>query len=39
MEREMRALKQAEQELGVKGELISPISYFGWINEHGETKI
>ena len=31
VEREMRALKQAENELGITGELISPESYFGWL--------
>ena len=31
LEREMRALNQAEEELGIKGELISPDNYLNWL--------
>ncbi len=31
MEREQRALQQAEQELGVKGTIIDPVTYFTWV--------
>jgi predicted AAA+ superfamily ATPase len=32
--RETRALQAAEQELGIKGELIDPLSYLDWSRDH-----
>jgi uncharacterized protein len=31
LEREIRALRQAEKKLGIIGEIISPRSYFNWL--------